>query len=130
MNERAGTTAAESDLPRWDLSDLFPGPDSPELRGALSKAAEGAKAFATAHRGRLAEWDGAALGAAIADYERLQDLIGKIGSYAQLLYAGDMSNPEITRFYQTIQEKLTDISSELLFFSLELNRMDEAESVF
>ena len=55
MNERAGTTAAESDLPRWDLSDLFPGPDSPKLRGALSKAAEGAKAFATAHRGRLAD---------------------------------------------------------------------------
>jgi oligoendopeptidase F len=125
MNERAGTTAADGDLPRWDLSDLFPGPDSPELKAALSLAAEGAKAFAAAHQGRLAGLDGASLGAAVADYERLQDLIGKIGSYAQLLYAGDMSNPEITRFYQTIQERLTDISSELLFFTLELNRMEE-----
>jgi oligoendopeptidase F len=126
MNERAGTTAAGSDLPRWDLSDLFPGPESPELAQALSTAAADAKACAAAHQGGLASLDGARLGAAVADYERLQDLIGRIGSYAQLLYAGDMSNPEITRFYQTIQEKLTDISSELLFFSLELNRMDEA----
>jgi oligoendopeptidase F len=126
MNERAGTTAADSDLPRWDLSDLFPGPDSPELNAALSQAAEGAEGFAAAHRGKLAALDGASLGAAVADYERLQDLIGRIGSYAQLLYAGDMSNPEVTRFYQTIQEKLTDISSELLFFSLELNRIEDA----
>jgi oligoendopeptidase F len=126
MNERAGTTAAETDLPRWDLSDLFPGPDSPELKAALSEAAEGARAFAAAQGGRLAGLEGGALAAAVAEYERLQDRIGRIGSYAQLLYAGDMSNPEVTRFYQTIQERLTDISSELLFFTLELNRMDEA----
>jgi oligoendopeptidase F len=69
--------------------------------------------------------DGNALGAAVARFERLQDDLGRISSYAQLLYAGDMSNPEITRFYQTIQERLTDISSELLFFTLELNRIDD-----
>ena len=66
MNERAGTTAAETDLPRWDLSDLFPGPESPELKAALSDAAEDAKAFAAAHQGRLAGLDGASLGAAEA----------------------------------------------------------------
>ncbi len=126
MNERASTTAAGADLPRWDLSDLFPGPDSTELKSALAAAADGAKAFAAAHRGALAGLDGARLGAAVVEYERLQDLIGRIGSYAQLLYAGDMSDPEITRFYQTIQERLTDISSELLFFTLELNRIDDA----
>lgn len=126
MNERASTTAAGADLPRWDLSDLFPGPDSTELKSALAAAAGGAKAFAAAHRGALAGLDGARLGAAVVEYERLQDLIGRIGSYAQLLYAGDMSDPEITRFYQTIQERLTDISSELLFFTLELNRIDDA----
>ncbi len=126
MNERADTIAAGVSLPRWDLSDLFPGPQSPELARALKEAEDGAKAFAAARRGRLAGLGGAALGAAIAEYERLQDLIGRIGSYAQLLYAGDMSDPQITQFYQTMQERLTDISSELLFFTLELNRLEDA----
>ena len=118
MNERVDTAAAQSKLPRWDLSDLFPGPDSPELQSALTKAAEEAKSFAGACQGVLAELDGDALGAAVVRFERLQDDLGRISSYAQLLYAGDMSNPEITRFYQTIQERLTDISSDLLFFTL------------
>ncbi len=126
MNERASTTAAGVELPRWDLSDLFPGPDSTELKSALAVVLDEVRAFAAAHRGTLAALDGARLGAAVAEYERLQDLIGRIGSYAQLLYAGDMSDPEIARFYQTIQERLTDISSELLFFTLELNRIDDA----
>ena len=126
MNERASTAAAAPDLPRWDLSDLFPGPQSPELTAALVRAAEEAKAFAGACRGRLQALDGTALGQAVARYEELQDLTGRIASYAQLLYAGDMSDPEIARFYQTIQERLTDISSDLLFFTLELNRLDDA----
>ncbi|MGH7187157.1 MAG: M3 family oligoendopeptidase, partial [Pseudomonadota bacterium] len=70
MNERASMAAAGPDLPRWDLSDLFPGPDSPELKSALAAAFDGARAFAAAHRGRLAELDGARLGAATAEYER------------------------------------------------------------
>jgi oligoendopeptidase F len=126
MNERSSTAAAATDLPRWDLSDLFPGPQSPELKAALAEAAEEAKGFAAAHRGRLQALDGTALGQAVAHYEGLQDLTGRIASYAQLLYAGDMSDPEIARFYQTVQERLTDISSEILFFTLELNRLDEA----
>ncbi|HXV25700.1 MAG TPA: M3 family oligoendopeptidase [Alphaproteobacteria bacterium] len=127
MNERARTTAAVAELPRWDLSDLFPGPDSAELGSALTTAAEKAKAFSTAYRSRLSALDGARLGQAVAEYERLQDLTGRIAAFAQLLYAGDMSDPAITRFYQTIQERLTDISSELLFFALELNRIGDAE---
>ena len=126
MNERASTAAAAPDLPRWDLSDLFPGPQSPELAAALGRAAEEAKAFAGANRGRLQDLQGTALGQAVARYEELQDLTGRIASYTQLLYAGDMSDPEIARFYQTIQERLTDISSDLLFFTLELNRLDDA----
>ena len=125
MNERIDAAAAGTDLPRWDLSDLFPGPESPELTAALASAAAEARGFASTYQGVLAGLDGNALGAAVARFERLQDDLGRISSYAQLLYAGDMSNSEITRFYQTIQERLTDISSELLFFTLELNRIDE-----
>ena len=60
-------------------------------------------------------------------YEALQDVLGRIMSYAQLVHAGNMMDPEIGRFYQTTQERVTDISSDLLFFILELNKLEDAD---
>ncbi|MFQ5466807.1 MAG: M3 family oligoendopeptidase, partial [Kiloniellaceae bacterium] len=112
-------------LPAWDLSDLFAGPEAPELDAALARCAREARDFHACYEGQLARLDGAALGAAVAAYEALQETLGRVGSYAQLLHAGDMSDPRIGRFYQTMQERTTDISVDLLFFTLEINRLDE-----
>ena len=112
-------------LPTWDLADLFPGRDSPELQAALARAEADAVAFRARHEGKLALLSGAELASAIAEYERMSEILGRVGSYAQLLHAGDMADPEIGRFYQTINERLTDISSETLFFALEINRIDD-----
>ena len=85
--------------------------------------------FSLRFQGKLAEIDGAALGQAVAkSYEALQDVLGRIMSYAQLVHAGNMTDPEIGRFYQTMQERVTDISTELLFFTLELNRLEDGGS--
>jgi len=112
-------------LPVWDLRDLYPGRDSAALQSDLKKAAEDSKAFRLRFQGKLAGIDGAALGQAVASYEAIQDVLGRIMSYAQLVHAGNMTDPEIGRFYQTMQERVTDISTELLFFTLELNRLDD-----
>ena len=53
-------------------------------------------------------------------------MLGRVGSYAQLLFAGDSSDPAIGQFYQTVNERITAISSDLIFFTLELNRLDDA----
>jgi oligoendopeptidase F len=113
-------------LPAWDLSDLYAAPDSPEIMADLARAEQTAKGFARAHAGTLASLTGAALAAVIADYERLQEILGRVSSYAQLLFAGDSSDPAIGRFYQTVNERVTAITSDLIFFSLELNRLDDA----
>ncbi len=70
---------------------------------------------------------GAELGAAVAAYERLQEKTGRVMSYASLVHAGDLADPEIGRFYQTMQEKTNAVSTTLLFFTLELNRLSEAD---
>ncbi len=130
MSEPAATPAAETQtlegLPEWDLSDLYPGPGSAELKADLERVAAEAKAFAKAHQGKLAGLDGAALAAAIAAYEAMEETLGRIMSYAQLVYSGDMIDPEIGRFFQTMQERTTEISTDLLFFGLELNRIEDA----
>ena len=67
-----------------------------------------------------------ALAAAIAEYERIEEILGRLASYAQLLFAADSTDAAIGQFYQTVTERVTTISSDLLFFTLELNRLDEA----
>ena len=112
-------------LPEWDLSDLYPAPDSPQLEADLSAMAKAAEAFQQAYAGKLAGLSGAEFGAAIAEYERMGEVMYRILSYAQLLYAGDQTDPERGRFYQGMQERVTDISTHTLFFTLEINRLDD-----
>jgi len=113
-------------LPEWNLSDLYAGRDSPQLQSDLRDTAEAAKAFRLRFQGKLGALDGEALGKAVTSYEAMQETLGRIMSYAQLVHAGNVADPEIGRFYQTMQERVTDISTELLFFTLELNRLDDA----
>ena len=122
----SAATAAEANLPAWDLSDLYPGPGSAAVTADFAAAEAAATAFEAAHAGKLAELSGAALAAAIGEYERIDEILGRVASYAQLLFAGDSTDAAIGQFYQTVTERVTTISSHLLFFTLELNRLDEA----
>ncbi|HEV2097845.1 MAG TPA: M3 family oligoendopeptidase [Stellaceae bacterium] len=119
-------TAALGRLPEWDLSDLYPSRDGPELGGDLARLAADADAFRQRYLGQLGNLSGTALGEAIAAYERLQELAGRITSYASLVHAGNLSDPEIGRFHQTIEERINAVSANLLFFTLEINRLDDA----
>jgi oligoendopeptidase F len=124
--DAAVSQQAVEELPTWDLGDLYPGPDSPAVEADLTMAEQAARAFAAAHQHKLGAMSGRVLAGAIAEYERIEELLGRLMSYAQLLFAGDSTNAEIGRFYQTVSERVTTISSDLLFFSLELNRLDDA----
>ena len=113
-------------LPVWDLSDLYPAPDSPKLQADLSEAEASARDFKERYTGKLATAPGATLAAAIETYERIEEILGRVMSYAQLLFSGDSSNPVYGQFYQTMNERVTEISSHLIFFTLEMNRIDDA----
>jgi oligoendopeptidase F len=115
-------------MPVWDLTDLYLGRQSKAVQDDLERAAAEAQRIKQDYQGKLATLagDGAALAEAIAAYESLSDTIGKLGSYAGLLYAADTSNPENAKFYGDIQDKLTAISTDLIFFELELNKIEEA----
>lgn len=112
-------------LPEWDLSDLYPAPDSPQLEADLVALEKAAREFQDTYAGHLAKMDGDTLGDAIAEYERMGEVMYRAASYAQLLYAGNQTDPERGRFFQGIQERVTEISSHTLFFTLELNRLDD-----
>ncbi|MCB1079507.1 MAG: oligoendopeptidase F, partial [Verrucomicrobiae bacterium] len=116
-------------MPEWDLSDLYAAPDAPEVKLDLEKGAGDARALKERWQGKLAAvgGDGAKLAEAVKAYENLSDLLGKLGSYAGLLYAANQTDPARAKFYGDVSEKLTAISSDLLFFELELNQIEDAK---
>ncbi|MGE3231409.1 MAG: M3 family oligoendopeptidase [Hyphomicrobium sp.] len=112
-------------LPVWDLADLYPGAKSPALTADLERAAGDARSFRERYESKLAGLSGAELAAAVRLYEAIGERLGRLQSYAQLAYAADMTDPELGRFHQTIMERSTDIASDLLFFTLEINRIED-----
>src|ERR1700747_479288 len=98
--------SALGSLPEWDLSDLYPGRDSPELQRDLAGLLADAKSFKERYDGKLAGLSGTQLGAAVAEYEKLQETIGRIMSYAELLRAGNFADPAIAQFFQTTHERI------------------------
>ena len=127
MTDATQLKTALGSLPEWDLSDLYAGVDAPELETDLVQSTDKATAFAERYKGNLASLDGAALAVAIRDYENMDEVLSAVMSYAGLLHAGAVSDPEVGKFYQTIQERVNDIFTSLLFFTLELNRIDEGD---
>lgn len=117
------------DLPEWDLSHLYPGMDSSQFKADLDGVLELAQALAGRYRGKLAAFaaqpDGSEkLAEGVQAYESLSDLLGRIGAYAGLVYSGDTTDPLRAKFYGDTQDKLNGAITELLFFELELNRIE------
>src|SRR5579871_1376178 len=118
-------------LPQWRLEHLYDSMDSPGFAADLGRAEGEAKRFAEDWRGalaRIAEGPnaGARLAEAVRAYEALQDLVGRAMSYASLLYASDTSDAARAKFYGDVQERVTALAGDLLFFELELNRLDDS----
>jgi len=125
---RAGGAA----LPEWNLADLYAGLDDPRVTRDLDLADAEAQAFEAAFKGKLAPLAesadaGQKLAEAVKRYEALDDLIGKVISYAGLIHAGNTVDPARAKFYGDVQDRVTSISTHLLFFVLELNRLDDAK---
>ncbi|MBP1875084.1 Oligoendopeptidase F, plasmid [Ensifer adhaerens] len=125
-----GAAAGLGDLPSWRLEDLYPSATSDAFRSDMKKAEADSIAFEAKWKGKLAAAaekagnDG--IGAAVKEFEALEDIMGRIASFAGLTYFSDTSKPENGKLYGDVQSKLTDMSAHLLFFSLELNRIDDA----
>jgi len=121
-------------LPEWNLDDLYPGMTCDALVKDFNDSDKDAQDFQKRYKGKLEELikssnGGSQIAGAIKSFEALQEKLGRIISYAGLLHAGDTVDPEISKFYSDIRDRMTQISTNLLFFALELNRIDRKSVV-
>ena len=120
-------TAMLGELPTWKLEDLYSSPTGTDVEADLERATADAVAFSKDYEGKVGGLDGKGLGTAVARFEALTDLMGRLGSYAQLYYAQDMADPERGRFSQNVSEALNEATAKLVFFRLEINKIEDGD---
>ncbi len=115
------------DLPEWDLGDLYASDDAPELAADLDWLGQECAAFAADYEGKLAGLDAAGLLGCVHRNEKINQVAGRVMSYAGLRYYQMTTDAERAKFLSDCQEKITDFTTPLVFFTLELNRIEDAE---
>ncbi len=114
------------DLPEWNLDDLYPSTDGNEISTDLKWIKGECAAFASDCEGKLAGLTADELLNCIQRYEKIQSVAGRVMSFAGLRYYQNTIDPERVKFMSDMQGAITELSTVLVFFSLEMNRIDDA----
>ena len=117
----------KNNLPGWDLSDLYAGIDDPQIEKDLKKVKKQSAAFADTYKGKINKLSAAEFAESLHDYEQISILSGILGEYAYLNMCTQMKNKDAMAFYQNISEKLTDYAKPTVFYSLEINKLEDSE---
>ena len=132
-NTAAGREGTDAEaLPRWDLSDLFPGPDSDELAQSLECLEREAAAFVERYSGRVAGLSADELLQCVRSLEEIQTRISRIHAFAQLSYSLDTLDPQRGKFAGDIKQRIALWASPRAFLDVEINRIENRrlESLF
>ncbi|CAM3284138.1 oligoendopeptidase F [Paracoccus aminovorans] len=129
-DENALPVAAENpdlgSLPDWDLTDLYPAPDAPELTRDLDEVEAACCMFARDYEGKLASLEPDKMLECIERYQQIDILAGRIMSYAGLRYYQNTTDAARAKLMGDLQDRITTATTKLVFFSLEFNRIPEA----
>ena len=113
-------------LPEWNLDDLYAGEDAPELKRDMDWLEEACRSFAEDYEGKLADLDAAGLLECVLRNEKISQIAGRIMSYAGLRYYQQTTDAGRAKFMSDCQDKITTYTTPLVFFTLELNRIEDA----
>ena len=127
MAKTRDVSEAAPAAPAWDLSDLFTGRDDPLIDATLERSSKAAGELAEHGKGQFATLGGDELATVIEGYDRLEEDLGRVMSFASLLHAAHRDDPEVGRFYAGVQERVNGIGTVVLFVTLELNTLGDEQ---
>ena len=108
-------------IPRWNLKDFYENPESKKIIRDLENIKKSSLNFEKKYEGKIKNLNSKKLYKAIFEFEEINKKMSKIISYAHLLFVENLNNEKNKIFFQKIQEKITNYSSSIVFFNLELN---------
>jgi oligoendopeptidase F len=120
------------DLPEWNLDDLYTGEDAPELKRDLDWLEQACASFARDYEGKLADLDAPGFLDCVLRNEKISQIAGRIMSFAGLRYYQLTTDAGRAKFMSDLQEKITNFTTPLVFFTLEINRLadDHLEKLY
>lgn len=121
----AGSVTPFGDLPEWNLDDLYAGEDAPELKRDLDWLEQACASFASDFEGKLETLDAKGLLDCVLRNEKINQIAGRIMSYAGLRYYQLTTDADRAKFMSDVQEKITNFTTPLVFFTLELNTLED-----
>ncbi|RZI45333.1 M3 family oligoendopeptidase [Candidatus Finniella inopinata] len=118
---------SEENLPEWNLNSLYSSLNDPKIQIAIAACNQNTKQFVETYKGLFVSsgWNSEQLLSAIHDFDAIQEDIGRLVSFSSLLYYKNLNDTEVGQFYQHIQEEVTALSGHLIFFTLELNQIED-----
>ncbi len=126
LDDRSVTKTEFGDLPEWDFSALYSGPEAPELTRDFDWLVQECADFAAAYEGKLAGLDASAMLECVRRFEKIDMVAGRLMSYAGLRYYQNTIDPTRAKFMADAQDRVTNATTPLVFFSLEMNRIEDA----
>lgn len=123
VDEKTGAEQVE-----WDLSDLYNSIEDAALQKDKEKVGELADAFAKKYKGNIADLDAAGLKEALEEYEEIIEMVGKIGSYAHLIWSTNTNDSEYGKLMQEANELSSEIHQKLVFFDVEWLQVDDEKA--
>ncbi len=111
-------------LPRWDLTEYYKGVDDPKIDEDLKEDLQTAIAFEEKYKGRVATLNADELARAIQDYEARHARPTSPLMYARLMKAIHQTDQSVGALQSKTQAKGTEVVSHLLFWPLELQKLD------
>ena len=112
-------------LPNWDLSEIYKDIKDPNIAKDIKEIKALSDDFLTKWKGKIDKLGASDFATCIEKYQAINEAIYKIGTHSSLIFATNMEDPEITRYNSSISDQITEILSSLIFFTLELSKIDE-----
>jgi len=127
FDAKQAESKALGNLPDWDLSDLYSGVDAPEMTADMARLDKACSEFAADYEDKLASLDAAGMLACVLRNERISSLAGRIMSFAGLRYHQKTTDATRAKFMSDCQDKITTLTTPLVFFTLEINRIEDGQ---
>ncbi|MCY4151930.1 MAG: M3 family oligoendopeptidase [Aestuariivita sp.] len=115
-----------SNLPKWDLSDLYRSVDAPDLQDDLKELDQSCRQFEADYKTKLTDLDSTGLLNCLQRYEKILQLAGRISSFAYLRHCQQTTDPKRIKFLSDCKEEITKYTARLVFFPIEINQINDA----
>ena len=113
-------------MPEWDLSDLYSSASAKEIVKDLKSVEQLSESFASKYENKLSTLSATEMLICLKSQEKITRLMGRLMSFAALRYYQMTTDVSRTKLLSDIQDKITQLSAKIIFFSLEFNTLDES----